>query len=233
MKKKTYREIYIDYHGKIPKDYEIHHKIPIRMGGTDDIENLEALPRYKHALRHKKLYEEYGDVRDLCAYYMLSGKFDRKSQSSIAGKIGGQKTYEEKLGIHNYTPEIKSEWCRKAGKIGGMVQVKKKIGIHGIKEKDPKKYKEWRSKGGKNGPLRKEYYIKQGFSKEEAEKKIKEYQSEMGKRGGIKNKGSIWINDGNTSKKYTASEQKELSIEDFLNQNQQYRLGRIQRRNTK
>ena len=53
-----------------------------------------------------------------------------------------------------------------------------------------------------------------------------EKQRERGKRGGVKNKGFIWYTDGVNSYKYTKKEQEELSFDQFLQQNKQYRKGR-------
>lgn len=232
MKELNYRQKYINVHGSVPDGYEIHHKLPKRLGGNDDIDNLEAVTRSEHAKRHKTLYEEYRDIKDLCSYYMLSGTFDRKTQSSIAGKIGGKKTFEEKLGIHNYTPEQKTEWCRKAGKIGGKVQVERHLGIHQY-DRDHEIAVKWASNGGKNGPFTLAYYLKQGLSEIEAKQALKEVQSDRGKRGGPKNKGFVWLNNGVRTIKYTAEQQKEKSVEDFLTDNPEFKRGRVSFRRKK
>lgn len=52
-------------------------------------------------------------------------------------------------------------------------------------------------------------------------------QSELGKRGGPKNKGFIWINDGNVSIKYTKIMQNNKSIEEFILENPQFKIGRL------
>lgn len=223
----NYRKKYAEVFGDIPEGYEIHHKLPKRLGGTDEVDNLIAVTRTEHALLHLKLYKKYNDIRDLCSYYMLSGTFNRKSQSSIGGKIGGIKTYKLKLGIHNYTPELKQQWCSAAGKVGGKKQVELNLGIH---IKDELLQKTWRSKGGKKGPMSQEYYKKQGLSEKEAEEEYRKAQKARGQKGGPKNKGFIWINDGEKSYKYTAWQQKEKSIKEFLRENPQYRCGRILKR---
>ncbi len=57
-------------------------------------------------------------------------------------------------------------------------------------------------------------------------------QSELGKRGGPKNKGFIWINDGTKNIKYTKKIQKEKSIDEFLSENPQFKVGRLQTNET-
>ena len=54
-------------------------------------------------------------------------------------------------------------------------------------------------------------------------------QRELGKKGGAKNKGYKWYSDGNDNFKYTTKEQEELSFEDFLKQNPNYKSGRLKR----
>jgi hypothetical protein len=51
-------------------------------------------------------------------------------------------------------------------------------------------------------------------------------QAEMGKRGGPKNKGFIWYTDGVNSFKYTSRMQTELSFDEFLARNKNFREGR-------
>jgi hypothetical protein len=56
----------------------IHHIIPKHMGGTDDPSNLIELTVEEHAEAHKKLYNEYGQWQDLCAYQALSGRLGQE-----------------------------------------------------------------------------------------------------------------------------------------------------------
>ena len=222
----AYRKKYIEFYGELPEEYEVHYKLPIRLGGSDDLENLEAVSRKEHSERHKELYEKYGDIRDLCSYYMLSGTFNRKTHSSIAGKIGGKKAFENKVGIHNNTPELRREWASNAGKVGGKKQAELGLGFHYYKS-DPERHRKNSSLGGKNGIFRVEYYLKQGFTEEEAVEMIRSSQSDFGKKGGVKNKGSFWINDGFITRKYTSVEEAKCSLDVFLKNNPQYKNGRL------
>lgn len=65
-----------------------HHIIPKHMGGTDDESNLIELTVEEHQAAHLQLYNEFGDKRDLCAYYMLSGKIEEFR--STYGKLGNE-----------------------------------------------------------------------------------------------------------------------------------------------
>jgi len=209
----NYRKKYILEYGTPPKGHEIHHKLPIRLGGSHDISNLEAVDRETHSNRHLKLYEKSGDIKDLTSHYLLRGEYPpelRQKIAAIGGKIGGPKTAKEVLGIHAGSKEQRSAW----GKLGALaegwiIQRKKKLGIF-----NPNNQKKYSSLGG----------IACGHFQDS------KFQSEMGKRGGKKNKESVWMTDGTTTIKYTKAMQSECSIEQFLKENQNYRLGRTYKR---
>jgi hypothetical protein len=206
--KKTYRQIYEEANGPIPEGYEIHHKLPKRLGGTDDLDNLECLSRSQHSIAHLKLYEIYGDKRDLFAHYMLSGdiKMGRAVAASIGGKIGGKLTYDIGLGFHGANSTQRSEWGRMGGKIGGNIQLKEGLGIH---TSNSELRIEWARMGGRAGPFANA-----------------SFQSLQGSKGGNKNAGYVWITNGTTIQKYTAKMQCDMSLEDFLVANPGYRKGR-------
>lgn len=71
----------------------IHHIIPKHMGGTDDPSNLVEVTVEQHALLHKQLWEDLGDIRDFYAWKALSGRVEDKIRlrCSLGGKIGGKK----------------------------------------------------------------------------------------------------------------------------------------------
>lgn len=46
------RKIYEDAYGKLPAGMEVHHKLPSRLGGSDDLSNLEAVTLEEHKQRH-------------------------------------------------------------------------------------------------------------------------------------------------------------------------------------
>lgn len=204
--RKNCRKLYEKFYGKIPKEYEIHHILPVFDGGEDIIENLEILLPEDHAKKHLERYEEYGDFRDLCAYYMIGYNFSiaHRISCSEGGKIGGKITYENNLGIFRDYEERK-KWCSLGGKAAQKTLKEKEISAF----YDPKLRKEISSKGGKKG----------SFTQSK-------WQSEFGKRGGIKNKGFKWYTDGTKSYKYTSKMQEEKSFDQFLEENKQYKKGR-------
>lgn len=53
-------------------------------------------------------------------------------------------------------------------------------------------------------------------------------QSALGKRGGPKNKGFVWLNDGSINLKYSPKMQERTSVEDFLDENPNFKRGRLQ-----
>lgn len=202
------RERYIRENGEIPEDYEVHHKLPLRFGGTNDMENLIAVSKEEHKQLHLELYEKYGDFRDLCAYHMIGYNFTEahRISASEGGKIGGKIVKERGIGIFRCEEERK-KWASMAGKIGGKKQYEEKIGIHAQTKEERLKFA---SMGGKVG----------GFTNPDI-------QRELGKRGGVKNKGFVWINDGKNSYKYTKKMQHDLPLDQYLKENPKYFKGRI------
>lgn len=206
------RKLYEEYHNIVlTDDMEVHHIVPRHEGGTDDINNLVALTKEEHALAHLRRYEETGNFRDLCAYHMIGYNFTEahKVSSSEGGKKGGKKVYETGAGIFR-SEEDRKQWASMGGKIGGKKQAELGLGYH-LYKSDPNKHRQNSSKGGKTSSM---------FQN-------KEFQAEMGRRGGSNNKGFVWINDGKRSFKYTAKQQKQQSLEDYLKYNPQIKVGRL------
>lgn len=141
-----------------------------------------------------------------CCY--SSGFLDPKI-SSKAGKVGGSIVKNKKIGIFRSEKE-RRHWASLGGKIGGKAQAERGLGFH-LYKNNPELHRKNSSKGG---------LISGQFQN-------KMFQSEMGKRGGLKNKGFVWITDGERSFKYTVKQQEKLSIESFLKLNDQFRKGRI------
>lgn len=56
----------------------IHHILPKYLGGTDDPSNLIELTVEEHAEAHRKLYEEYNNWQDYCAWQALSGRIGKE-----------------------------------------------------------------------------------------------------------------------------------------------------------
>lgn len=204
------RKIYENFYNiKLPKHLEVHHIIPIHDGGTDDPSNLIAITKEEHRNEHLKRYKETNNFRDLCAYHMIGYNFSEahKISSSEGGKIGGNKVKKLGTGICSADKEKRSKWASLGGKVGGNIQKEKGIGIHGLTKQQRILVS---SMGGKKG----------AFTKPEI-------QSILGKKGGIKNKGFIWLNDGKTTVKYTKKQQKIKSINEFLKENTNFKLGRL------
>jgi hypothetical protein len=164
-----------------------HHIIPKHMGGTDDPSNLIELTREEHANAHLLLYEKYGKIQDLGAYYLLTGQTDEanKIACSMGGKIQGKRNAEsghmvdiQKIGA-SLGGKRSSEVCREKqknaffdpllrteiAKLGGHVQGKK---------------------NAESGHL----------------KKIAQLPNK-------RNEGKIWITDGNSNKMMNDGEQVE------------------------
>lgn len=144
------------------------------------------------------------DYLNLC---FSSGIIDLRINSK-AGSVGGSIVRDKKIGIFRSQNERK-EWASAGGKVGGKIQAELGLGFHQYKT-NPNLHREWCSMGGKKS----------------GQFKNKKFQSEMGKRGGAKNKGFVWINDGIKSYKYTKKQQDQVSIEQFLIENKQFKKGR-------
>jgi len=159
-------------------------------------------------IREAKYFSLIKKRKDYLNACFSSGIIDLRINSK-AGKVGGSIVRDKKIGIFRSENERK-EWASKGGKIGGKIQAKLGLGFHQYKT-NPDLHKKWASKGGKTSG--------------QFQNKI--FQTEMGKRGGIKNKGFVWINDGIKSYKYTKKQQEEISIEQFLIENKQFKKGRL------
>jgi hypothetical protein len=55
-----------------------HHIVPRHMGGTDDSSNLIELTVEEHAEAHRKLWEQYGNIKDYCAWKGLEGTIGKE-----------------------------------------------------------------------------------------------------------------------------------------------------------
>jgi hypothetical protein len=212
------KKLYEEHYGvTIPDDYEVHHVLPERLGGTHDISNLTVLHWTDHALAHLELYEKFGDPRDLCAYHMISGR--NRDAHLVACSMGGKKSQEAKKargeanGFQLFDEEKRKAVAAKAGSIGGTKQRQLGIGIH----VDEETRREW----ARLGALA--VIEKNGFT--DAAR-----QAERGKKGGVKNKGARWYNDGVTLFKYTAAQQEVESFDDFIARTG-YKKGRLKNEN--
>lgn len=196
------KKLYEDFHGvKIPKGYAVHHTLPVRLGGTHDVSNLEVLDRDSHIFAHLALYQEYGDIRDLCASYMLRGLPDeaRKLAAAKGGRAGWVSNREKGVvsGFGAQAEERRKEVAAIAGKIGGTRQRDLGIGIH----VDAETRAGWAKLGAAA--------VAEKFSDPEV-------QASRGRRGGAKNKGFKWCNDGTKEIKYTMAQQEVEPFEEYL-----------------
>lgn len=198
--KKLYEE---HYNVIIPEEYEVHHVLPVRLGGTHDVGNLTVLHQEDHALAHLELYERFGDSRDLCAYHMISGR--NREAHLAACAMGGRASQTAKKergelnGFQLFDEEKRKAVAAKAGAVGGTKQKELGLGIH----TDVETRREW----ARLGALA--VIEKNGFA--DAAK-----QAERGKKGGVKNKGARWYNNGIKLFKYTATQQEVESFDNFI-----------------
>jgi len=121
-----------------------HHIIPKHMGGTDDEDNIILLTLEEHIQAHWDLYQKYGKLADLGAYYLLKG--DSRGHE-ICSRLGGmknkesghmrrvslQRTKEERIRIGKksadtcrkkqvnsfFDPVLRSIACKKGGEVQG------------------------------------------------------------------------------------------------------------------
>lgn len=198
------RKLYEKYHHvTLPANVQVHHSLPVRLGGSDGIENLVALPTHAHAAAHLRLYEQYGDSRDLCAYHMILGHNTEamKVSASTGGKAAARafKQRNQPQGFQAFDPATHAAVAAAGGRIGGAKQSALGLGIHAQTRAERLVLA---SKGGLK-------------SCETNGWRDPVVQSENGKRGGVKNKGFIWVNDGKNSYKLTVREQAQ-GISEYL-----------------
>jgi hypothetical protein len=125
-----------------------HHIIPKHMGGADDEDNLILLTIEEHIQAHWDLYQKYGKIEDLCAYYLLKGdgrgheicsklgglKSGKKhKESGHMRKISLERTKEERIRIGKksadtcrkkqvnsfFDPVLRNIACKKGGEVQG------------------------------------------------------------------------------------------------------------------
>lgn len=155
-------------------------------------------------LHHKKPIWEGGtdDLENLVAVTFEEHKmihYERYLQNNDIRDL-----LASKIGLSN--DQIRIESAKLGGKKGGLKQFELKIGIHAQTKEERLKFA---SMGGKKG----------AFTN-------KLIQSELGKKGGKNNQGFVWINDGIKNYKYTRKQQANLSVNEFIQKNPEYRLGR-------
>tara|TARA_Y100000310_G_C20040415_1_gene515906 strand:- start:13 stop:462 length:450 start_codon:yes stop_codon:yes gene_type:complete len=77
------------------------------MGGSNDSSNLVELTTEEHALAHKKLYEEHGNINDKIAYLALSGQIGNEEARIMAVKEANTGRKQSKEHIINRSKSLK------------------------------------------------------------------------------------------------------------------------------
>lgn len=97
-----------------------HHILPIRLGGTNDEDNLTPpISTQLHAAFHKDLYEHYGMKEDYIAWKALEGRITNEQARLMAAKSGQDKSEKYKLSRTGKYFELgrTKENCSLGGKI--------------------------------------------------------------------------------------------------------------------
>jgi hypothetical protein len=79
----------------LPPGFEMHHKIPKHVGGSDIEENLLPLSYDDHTHAHKLLYEVYGSHYDFCAWNMRIGKTAEANAAFRQGVVNQMRTLKQ------------------------------------------------------------------------------------------------------------------------------------------
>lgn len=145
---------------------------------------------------------------------------ERLRNGRINGAKGGLRAKELKAGLFALPEEVRSEYNRKAGLIGGKAAFENKKGWYAI---SPEEKLENSSRGGQTqGRINRERSI--GIFSLSAEERLANCKL-AAQTSAKKRIGSKWYNDGVNRYKYYRDQQEELSFEDFLKQNPQFKAG--------
>jgi len=125
MQRKQIRREYIKKYGPNPEGYELHHIIPVWDGGSNNLDNIEALPWEIHRKKHHERYLKNNDIRDLLGSKIgISNQELRKEKCRLGGKRGGIVQRDNKIGIHSQTKEERLILASRGGKKGAFTQSK-------------------------------------------------------------------------------------------------------------
>jgi hypothetical protein len=184
----------------------------INQFGYDDwiIKIIHQFPNDPEAAILKEAsYFKYLRIRDDYLNITYSSGCQDLRIASKGGKVGGAIVFARKIGIFRCNEERK-KWASAAGKIGGTKQRDEKLGFHGL-SKEQKLINS--SAAGKINSIKNDWGNKQK-------------QANRGKIGGPKNKGFVWLTDGNINIKYSPKLQKQIPTEQYLINNPTFRRGR-------
>ena len=92
-----------------------HHIVPRHMGGSDDPSNLIELTVEEHADAHRKLWEQYSNIKDYCAWKGLEGTIGKEEIIRLlmdpTGRVHTEETKQKisksQLGKPKHTEESK------------------------------------------------------------------------------------------------------------------------------
>ena len=163
-----------------------HHIIPKHMGGADDESNFTYLTPREHTIAHFLLWKIHRNPNDLRSMRMLGAKLSVEKR-----RIIGLWCVENKIGIHGFTKEMKSEASRRAGKSS----FNNKSGFH-----NPEMANEYRKNAGKQSG-KKSWEKKTQLFDEKYDQLRSVWASNASKALWEKRKGSMMMTDGSLVKR--------------------------------
>ena len=90
-----------------------HHIVPRHMGGSDDPSNLIELTVEEHADAHRKLWEQYSNIKDYCAWKGLSGQIGKEEIVRLlmdpTGRVHTEETKQKMSEAHKGKPKHTEE----------------------------------------------------------------------------------------------------------------------------
>ena len=90
-----------------------HHIVPRHMGGSDDPSNLIELTVEEHAEAHRKLWEQYSNIKDYCAWKGLEGTIGKEEIIRLlmdpTGRVHTEETKQKMSEAHKGKPKHTEE----------------------------------------------------------------------------------------------------------------------------